>query len=371
MNNLDINKSIKLIKEVGEEIVGLDELPSLYKNPEHLVCYDGFEPSGQMHIAQGLIRAINTNKMIKSGFKFKMYVADWFAYLNNKMGGDRNKIKIVGEYFKEIWNVSGMDLNNVEFVWASDLIKKDEYWELVMKVAKTTTLKRVLRTTQIMGRSESDDLASGMIFYPCMQTADIFVMGARVTQLGMDQRKVNMLAREVGEEIGYWKPVIVTHHMLRGLGKPIGDQVGSEEKSIATKMSKSIPDSAIFMTDTKEDIKRKIMKAYCPEGEIRDNPILEYCKYIIFESHHLIGFEGLLSEGFIIERPERFGGKLKYRNYKNLEEAYENKALFPLDLKNTVIEYLNKLLEPSREHFIKDLAARQLLEKVLSYQITR
>ncbi|PIV70708.1 tyrosine--tRNA ligase, partial [Candidatus Roizmanbacteria bacterium CG17_big_fil_post_rev_8_21_14_2_50_39_7] len=46
------------------------------------------------------------------------------------------------------------------------------------------------------------------------------------------------------------------------------------------KMSKSNPDSAIFMTDTTEDIKRKINKAYCLEGDIKENPILEYCKYI-------------------------------------------------------------------------------------------
>ncbi len=61
------------------------------------------------------------------------------------------------------------------------------------------------------------------------------------------------------------------------------------KRTIELKMSKSHPDSAIFMTDSFEDIKRKINKAYCPEGVIEDNPILEYYKYIIFESLDKIG----------------------------------------------------------------------------------
>ena len=36
-------------------------------------------------------------------------VADWFAQLNEKMGGDLKKIKVVGEYMIEIWKACGME----------------------------------------------------------------------------------------------------------------------------------------------------------------------------------------------------------------------------------------------------------------------
>ena len=36
-------------------------------------------------------------------------VADWFASLNNKMGGDLKKIQTVGQYFVEVWRAIGMD----------------------------------------------------------------------------------------------------------------------------------------------------------------------------------------------------------------------------------------------------------------------
>ena len=129
---MDTKERLRLIKEVGEEIVTEEELIELLKKKKKFIAYDGFEPSGKIHIAQGILRAINVNKMIKAGAHFKMWVADWFGMLNNKMGGDINKIKTVGEYFIEVWKACGMDLNNVEFVWTSEFIRKlPEYWEKI------------------------------------------------------------------------------------------------------------------------------------------------------------------------------------------------------------------------------------------------
>jgi tyrosyl-tRNA synthetase len=48
------------------------------------------------------------------------------------------------------------------------------------------------------------------------------------------------------------------------------------------KMSKSNPDSAIFMTDTLADIQRKIKKAYCPEKIVEENPVLQIVNLILF-----------------------------------------------------------------------------------------
>ena len=70
--------------------------------------------------------------------------------------------------------------------------------------------------------------------------------------------------------------------MIIGLGKPPASHLTGADRGIELKMSKSKPDTAIFMTDSDNDIKRKINKAYCPEGIIEENPILEYCKYFIF-----------------------------------------------------------------------------------------
>lgn len=54
--------------------------------------------------SQGVMKAINVNKLTKAGCHFKFWVADWFAQLNNKMGGDLKKIQVRG---KEGENVDG------------------------------------------------------------------------------------------------------------------------------------------------------------------------------------------------------------------------------------------------------------------------
>ncbi|MDP2930221.1 MAG: tyrosine--tRNA ligase [bacterium] len=367
---MTIEEKLNLIKQVGEEITTEEELRRLLETEKNLVAYDGFEPSGQIHIAQGLLRAININKMTKAGIKFKMLVADWHAMANNKMGGDLEKIQTVGRYFIEVWKACGMDLINVEFIWASDLVKDSNYWKLVLQIAKTNSINRFIRTAEIMGRQENADLTAAQIIYPCMQTADIFILGAKITQLGMDQRKVNMLAREIGLQLappaGGWKPIVISHHMLMGLSKPPAETDDKAERTVVLKMSKSLPDSAIFMTDSREDIERKINNAWCPEGEIRENPILEYCRYIIFES-----FDRLKINEIKIERPEKFGGSLTVRSYAELETLFGQKQIHPQDLKKAVAELLDKLVTPVREHFVKDKKAKKLLEQVEGFAVTR
>lgn len=364
---MNIDERMTLIKQVGEEIVQEDELKKLLESGEELIAYDGFEPSGQIHIAQGILRAININKMTKAGVKFKMLVADWHAMANNKMGGDLDKIKTVGKYFIEVWKASGMDLNNIEFIWASDVTRDQKYWELVLKVGKSNALKRFVRTAEMMGREESlDKLTGAHIIYSCMQVADIFTLGAKITELGMDQRKVNMLAREVGSILGFWKPVVVSHHMLMGLGKPASVETDALQRTIEAKMSKSKPDTAIFMTDTKEEIERKINKAYCLEGDTKENPVLEYFKYIVFDS-----LDRLHLNEIKIERSEKFGGTVILKSFQDLEQKFANKEIHPMDLKSALSKLIDQLIEPVRRHFQEDPEAKRLLDQVRSFQVTR
>jgi len=178
---MTIEDRLDLIKQVGEEIIQEEELKKLLESGEEIIAYDGFEPSGQIHIAQGLLRAINVNKMIKAGVKFRMWVADWHAMANNKMGGDLEKIKTVGKYFIEVWKACGMDLSKVKFMWASDMAKNSDYWKLVVQVGKSNALKRFVRTAEMMGREESlEKLTGAHIIYSCMQVADIFMLGPKL-----------------------------------------------------------------------------------------------------------------------------------------------------------------------------------------------
>ncbi|TYG68049.1 hypothetical protein ES288_D05G123400v1 [Gossypium darwinii] len=350
---MSLEEKFKIIRSVGEECIQEDELLNLLNHKPEPICYDGFEPSGRMHIAQGVMKAINVNKLTSAGCRVKIWIADWFAQLNNKMGGDLKKIKVVGQYLIEIWKAVGMDLNEkVEFLWSSDEInsRASEYWPLVMDIARRNKLPRIMRCCQIMGRSEQDELSAAQILYPCMQCADIFFLKADICQLGMDQRKVNVLAREYCDDIKRKnKPIILSHHMLPGL------QQGQE------KMSKSDPSSSIFMEDEEAEVNVKIKKAYCPPKIVEGNPCLEYIKYIIFPWFN----------EFRVERNADNGGDKTYKDFEELVSDYESGGLHPGDLKPALSKALNKILQPVRDHFNKDAKAKDLLKRVKYFQPVR
>jgi len=373
---MDIEERIKLIKGVGEEIVTEEELRQLLETKTEPVAYDGFEPSGLAHLPVGVYRSILIKDLLKARVKFRLLLADSFAWINNKLGGDLDKIREAGEYFIEVWKAAGVDIKKVEVIWHKEFFDDPEYWKKVILVAKNHTLKRTMRSLAIAGRSEDVSQPTAFIFYPSMQCADIFHIKADICQLGMDQRKVNMLAREITskkslvERLDYkdcgvrGKPVVVSHHMLMGLEGMKDKEESSLSKVqavIESKMSKSKPSSAIFVHDTREEIKRKIKKAYCPAKIVEGNPILDYTKEIIFRAF----------KEFTIERPEKFGGDITYYSYEELEKDYTSDKLHPMDLKLAVAEYLDKLIEPIREHFEKDKRARELYQRVSSYKVTR
>ncbi|KAI3804110.1 hypothetical protein L1987_32280 [Smallanthus sonchifolius] len=186
---MSVEERFRIVRSVGEECIQEEELLNLLTKKPQPICYDGFEPSGRMHIVQGVMKTINVNKLTSAGCKVKIWIADWFAQLNNKMGGD----------------------------------------------------------------------------------LDIFFLKADICQLGMDQRKVNMLTREYCDDSKRKnKPIILSHHMLPGLLQ------GQE------KMSKSDVSSAIFMEDEEAAVNLKIKKACCPPNVVDGNPCLDYIKYVVF-----------------------------------------------------------------------------------------
>ncbi|KAM7503851.1 hypothetical protein LguiB_002755 [Lonicera macranthoides] len=135
-----VEEKFKIVRSIGEECIMEEELMNLLRKKPQPIYYDGFEPSGRMHIAQEIMKINNVNKLTSAGCKVKIWIADWFAQLNNKMGGDINKIQTLAWYFIEIWKSAGMNLEGgqVEFLWSSEEInsRPHEYWPLVMDIAR-------------------------------------------------------------------------------------------------------------------------------------------------------------------------------------------------------------------------------------------
>jgi tyrosyl-tRNA synthetase len=252
----------------------------------------------------------------------------------------------------------------MEFVYSDKLYDDIDYWAKTVTIAKSLTVARTRRTLEIAGRKETDARYVSDFLYTPMQVADIFQLQAKICQLGMDQRKANVVAREIGEKIGCWKPVCVHHHLLQGLEKPSVWPIsqGQEKEALSSaKMSKSKPETCIFIYDTPAEIKQKMRKAFCPERTIAFNPVIDICKHIIFKEENV----------FTVERPAKFGSTVEFQSLKELETAYAQGKLHPQDLKNGVAKGLAEILEPVRRYFANNKEAQECLEIVRKAKVTR
>jgi tyrosyl-tRNA synthetase len=362
---LDVEKKIELVcRSPTEEVLTPEDLKSLLETEEHPIAYDGWEPSGLVHLGTGNVCAYKMKDFIEAGILFKAYLSTWHAWLNNKLGGDLELIRKAADLFKHSWIALGVPQDKVEFVYSDELYDDLDYWAKTVIIAKNLSIARVTRTLEIAGRKETEARHVSDYLYTPMQVADIFHMRVRICQLGMDQRKANVVAREIGEKIGCWKPVCVHHTYLQGLAKPPVWPIPKErEREIlsAIKMSKSKPETCIFIYDTPAEIGQKISKAFCPERTVEYNPILEICKYIIFREKQTV----------VVNRPAKFGGKLEFQGFEELAHTYASGDLHPQDLKNVVAEELARILEPVRRYFETNKEAKECLQVVKNARVTR
>ena len=362
---MDVEERLQLVTRGTAEVITREELRELLETEEHPHAYWGFECSGPMHIGMGLVCGQKMIDMVRAGFRFTVFLADWHSWINNKLGGDLEKIRLVGRYFRECFEALGLRGPRVRYLWASDLVSDSEYWRKVITIAKSASLRRVRRALPIMGRSlDAADVETAWLIYPCMQAADIFHMEVDVACAGIDQRKVHMLARDVAEKLKWRKPICLHTPLLMSLAGPGATLEGTFDederlnKRIRSKMSKSVPGGCIYVHDEPEEIRKKLRKAYCPAKQVEDNPVLELARLVVFPAL------GCLH----VDRPEKYGGPVTYESYAELEADFASGALHPLDLKNAVADALAEILKPVREHFARK---PELLEAVRSLELTR
>ena len=338
---MDVTEKIKLVnRDPTEEVVTQEELLNLFNSNPHPKHYIGLEISGFMHLGSLILTGFKINDFIKAGVKCTVFLADWHTYLNNKLGGDWEKIRLVSKYYADAFK---MFCPGVEIVEGSHLYESRRgYWLDLVKFAKNMSLDRTMRSLTIMGRStEKDKIDLGQLFYPPMQAVDIHTMDLDIVHAGMDQRKIHMLVREIFPKMKWKVPVAVHHHILAGLGEPEVTP-DSETDFVSSKMSKSKSGSGIFIHDSDEEINSKFKKAWCPEGIVDKNPVLEISRHIVFHEFNEV----------IVERPAKFGGNVTYTNYQDLESDFAQKKLHPSDLKATVTRYVTDIIRPIREKIV-------------------
>ena len=310
------------------ECVTEDELDKLLLSKDSPKAYVGFEPSGLLH-AGSLVPMLKCRELVEAGFEVTILLADWHGYINDKLGGSWDNLRAGVEYQRQMFSVF---CPGVKFRTASDLVSQEGYWEMVLRVSKASSLKRMRRALSIMGRDEKDgDRDMSKFFYPAMQATDIYALEVDLALGGMDQRHAHMLARDAADKLKLSKPVALHTPLLGSLSGP-------GRMDTDAKMSKSNPSGTLLVHDSKKVLTKKLSKAFCPLDR-EGNPVLDIWQHLL---------EPALGK-IVIERPAKFGGNLEFDSYLDLEESYLSGSLHPLDLKNGTAAGLYEVVKPMQD----------------------
>lgn len=367
---MDIEQRLQLISRGAEEVITEDELRQLLETTSSPKAYWGFEPSGGMHIGTGLVCGGKIKDMVDAGCQFTIFLADWHAWINNKLGGNLENIRLCGEYFKQCFTGLGIPPDKVLYRLGSELESSMDYWEKVLRIAKANSAKRIRRALPIMGREmDTEDVETAALFYPCMQAADIFQLDLDIACAGIDQRKAHIIARESAQKLQRKKPVSIHTPLLMSLfgGSEYYSRTGAPGEldenprfdfEIGSKMAKSVPGSAILVHDQPEQIRDKVRSAFCPPRETENNPVLDIVRLILLPQM------GSLE----VQRPAKYGGNVGFEKYEEIKSAYASGQLHPEDLKDSVARSLSDRLEGVRKELEKD---PEFLSRITAMEITR
>lgn len=225
-----------------------DKILSEYGEGEEFFLYTGRGPSGSTHLGH-LIPYLFT-KHLQDIFKVKVFfeVTDDEKFLNNS-GLDLNK---VSEYaYENILDFIACGFDPENTVVIKDIANSRLMYEGAVQISKHVTLSTA---KAVFGFTDSSNI--GICFFPAIQAVPAFLPfltdGKRQRCLipcAIDQDPYWRVARDVAPKIGLPKPAAIFCKFLPSLIK-------------GGKMSSSDPNSAIYVTDSEEQIKKKVMNIF-------------------------------------------------------------------------------------------------------------
>jgi len=127
------------------------------------------------------------------------------------------------------------------------------------------------RMTQYKDKSsklaENEGIGVGLFMYPVLMAADILLYGTDVVPVGDDQLQHLQLARDLAQRFNRFADAEV-FKVPEGITPKVGARIMSLQDP-TRKMSKSDPDplASVYLSDTDENIDRKVKRAVTDSGE--------------------------------------------------------------------------------------------------------
>jgi tyrosyl-tRNA synthetase len=327
---MDAHRKFELITRDLQEVTGEEKLKEILKKRD-LKVYLGTAPTGRPHLGY-FVWVYKIADMLEAGCHVTILFADLHAYLDN-MKTSWELLDYRTKYYEflitEMLKHIGVSIDRLKFVQGTDFQLGHEYTLDMYKMSALATTRDTQKAGAEVVKQVETPKMSGLL-YPVLQALDEQYLDVDAQFGGVDQRKIFMFAQEFLPKIGYAKRVHLMSPLVPGLGE-------------SGKMSSSEPNSKIDFDDDDAKIKSKINKAYCVDGKVEGNGLLAILRYIIFK--HL----ERENRGFVVERPEKYGGRMEFKTYRDVEHAFAHRGLSSVDLKGGIAAELVSFVAPIRE----------------------
>uniref|UniRef100_A0A8C5D1E3 Tyrosine--tRNA ligase n=1 Tax=Gadus morhua TaxID=8049 RepID=A0A8C5D1E3_GADMO len=324
---LNPDEKLQLITRNLQEVLGEEKLKQVLQERE-LKVYWGTATTGKPHVAY-FVPMSKIADFLKAGCEVTILFADLHAFLDN-MKAPWELLELRVQYYEQVIKAMlesiGVPLDKLKFVKGTDYQLSREYTLDVYRLSSMVTEHDAKKAGAEVVKQVEHPLLSGLL-YPGLQALDEEYLKVDAQFGGVDQRKIFTLAEKYLPSLGYAKRSHLMNPMVPGL--------------TGTKMSSSEEDSKIDLLDKKEDVKKKLKKAFCEPGNIENNGLLSFVKHVLFPLHG----------EFSVKRDPKWGGDKVYTAFEDVEKDFAEELVHPGDLKASMEVALNKLLDPIRKKF--------------------
>lgn len=303
---------------------------------EQNIILTGDRPTGALHLGH-YVGSLKKRVELQETENYKQFVmiADIQALTDNADNPEKirqNIMEVMLDYL-----AVGLDPKKTTFLVQSQI---PALYELPMFYSNLVTMSRLQRNPtikqEIKLRNFEKSLPVGFMTYPISQAADITAFRAKYVPVGIDQLPMLEQTREIVNSFNktYKTDLLVEPEAILPDNEVCRRFVGTDGNS---KMSKSIG-NCIYLKDTEEDIKKKVMGMYTDPnhikvsdpGNTKDNPVFIYLEAFSTDEH----FKKYIPE---------------YKNLEELKAHYERGGLGDIKVKKFLNDVLQEVLDPIRK----------------------
>ena len=315
------------------------------KNNNPKIILTGDRPTGRLHLGHYVGSLKRRVELQNSGEFDKIFImiADAQALTDNADNPEKvrqNIIEVALDYLS-----CGLDPSKTNIFIQSQIPQLTELTFYYMNLVTVSRLQRNPTVkSEIQLRNFEASIPVGFFTYPISQTADITAFKATTVPVGEDQEPMLEQAREIVRKFNsIYGETLVEPDILLPDNKACLRLPGIDGKA---KMSKSLG-NCIYLSDTPEEVKRKVMSMYTDPDHIRFEDPGKIEGNCVFT--YLDAFSS--EEDFKEFLPD-------YNNLDELKDHYRRGGLGDVKVKKFLNNVLQKQLEPirnKRHEYEKDI----------------